>query len=114
MWALFSLSQRPDVQSKLRAELLSVPTPTPDMDTLSALPYLDAVTRETLRVHAAVPNTIRIAMRDDCIPLNEPFVDKHGKVRREINIKKGEGVFIPILAMNRDKSIWGEDAQEFK
>lgn len=29
-------------------------------------------------------------------------------------VKKGETVFIPIIAINRDKSIWGEDAKEFK
>lgn len=29
-------------------------------------------------------------------------------------IKKGEGIFIPIYAVNRDKKLWGEDAAEFK
>ena len=35
------------------------------MDELNALPYLDAVVRETMRVHAPVPSSIRIATRDD-------------------------------------------------
>lgn len=84
MWALYALSQLPAVQQKLRDELLSVPTDTPSMDELNALPYLDAVTRETLRVHAAVPNTIRVAMKDDVIPVSEPFFDKNGQVKKEI------------------------------
>jgi cytochrome P450 len=83
-WALFALTQRPDVQAKLREELLAFPSDTPTMDELQALPYLDAVVRETMRVHAPVPNTIRIAKRDDVIPLDEPFVDRNGESRTEI------------------------------
>ena len=48
------------------------------MDDLNALPYLDAVVRETLRVHAPVPTTMRIAVKDDILPLSTPFTDKHG------------------------------------
>jgi cytochrome P450 len=29
-------------------------------------------------------------------------------------ISKGDTIFIPILAMNRRKELWGEDADEFK
>lgn len=29
-------------------------------------------------------------------------------------VKKGETIFIPIIAVNRDKAIWGEDATDFK
>lgn len=48
------------------------------MDDLNALPYLDAVVRETLRVHAPVPTTMRIAVKDDILPLSTPFTDKYG------------------------------------
>lgn len=54
------------------------------MDELSALPYLDAVVRETLRIYSAVPATIRVAMKDDVIPLERPFVDLKGVERGEI------------------------------
>lgn len=84
MWALYSLSLLPKVQQKLRDELLGVSTDTPTMDELDALPYLDAVTRETLRVHAAVPVTVRVAVKDDVIPVSGPFVDRKGQVRKEI------------------------------
>jgi hypothetical protein len=54
------------------------------MDELSALSYLDTVVRETLRVYSPVPSTIRVAMEDDVIPLNTPFVDKNGQTQHGI------------------------------
>lgn len=54
------------------------------MDELNELPYLENVVRETLRFHPAVPKTSRVAMHDDTLPLNEPFVDADGKVQTEI------------------------------
>lgn len=39
-WCLFELAQRPDIQSKLREELLSVPTEAPTMEELNALEIL--------------------------------------------------------------------------
>ena len=84
MWCLFALTQAPEVQRKLREELLSVDTDKPDMDQLNALPYLDAVVRETLRVHAPVPIITRVAMKDDVIPVAEPFVDRYGKLQNHI------------------------------
>ncbi|KAF9009541.1 cytochrome P450 [Cyathus striatus] len=113
-WALYALTQRPDVQEKLREELLTVSTENPTMDELNALPYLDAVVRETLRVHAPVPSTIRQVVKDDILPLKTPFIDKKGVNHDGIRVKKGQVVFIPILAMNRSAAIWGPDAREFK
>ena len=81
MWCLFALTQAPEVQRKLRQELLSLDTDTPTMEQLSALPYLDMVVRETLRVHAPVPVVFREATEDDVIPVAEPFVDRYGKVQ---------------------------------
>lgn len=84
MWALFALTQAPEVQSKLRAELFTLDTETPTMDQLSSLPYLDMVVRETLRIHAPVPSVFREATEDDFIPVAEPFVDRYGKVQEGI------------------------------
>ncbi|KAI0373445.1 cytochrome P450 [Pilatotrama ljubarskyi] len=113
-WALYSLSQKPDVQQKLRQELLTVQTDTPTMEELNALPYLDAVVRETLRLHSPVTMLIREAAKDDVIPLSEPITDRNGKVHYGIKIAKGNKVVVPILAVHRSKAIWGEDALEFK
>lgn len=113
-WCLYALTQAPEVQQKLRDELWSIPTENPSMDELNELPYLEAVVRETMRVHAPVPSTIRVAMTDDVIPLDTPFVDVHGQVQDSIRVKKGDPIFIPILVINRSKALWGEDAFEFK
>ncbi|OSC99351.1 cytochrome P450 [Trametes coccinea BRFM310] len=113
-WALYSLSVNVEAQKKLREELLAVGTDTPSMDELAALPYLDMVVRETLRLHSPVTMLIREAAKDDVIPVSEPFTDRYGKVQHEIRIAKGNKVILPILALHRSKEIWGEDALEFK
>lgn len=113
-WALYALTQNLRAQSKLREELINLNTDNPTMDQLNALPYLDMVVRETLRVHAPVPSTLRVAMKDDVLPLNQPFTDRRGKVHTCIPVRKGQTLMIPILAMNRAKSIWGMDAAEFR
>ncbi|KAJ6488895.1 cytochrome P450 [Mycena sanguinolenta] len=112
-WALFALTQKPHVQARLREELFSVLTDRPTMDEFNALPYLDCVVRETLRMHAPVPATSRIALKDDILPLAEPVTDTRGVVHETLRFRKGEMLFIPIVAMNRDVEIWGPDAMEF-
>ena len=84
MWCLFALTQAPEVQKKLREELFSVDTDKPTMEELQALPYLDAVVRESLRLHAPLASTLRTAMKDDVIPVGEPFVDRYGEVQDSI------------------------------
>ena len=55
------LAENPDVQSKLRDEIVTTRKEHGnfDYDTLQALPYLDAVCRETLRVYPPVSSVIR-------------------------------------------------------
>ncbi|KAJ6594757.1 cytochrome P450 [Mycena capillaripes] len=114
VWALFALSKNIGVQTRLRAELLAVGTENPTMDDLNALHYLDCVIRETLRLHAPVTQSARVAMCDDVIPLSTPYVDAHGNIQESFRIIKNQPVVIPILALNRDTTIWGPDAMEFK
>ncbi|PIL29242.1 cytochrome P450 [Ganoderma sinense ZZ0214-1] len=113
-WCLFALTQNPRVQQKLRNELLSVETDTPAMDELNALPYLDMVVRESLRLHAPVPTTIRVPIKDDVIPVSAPFTDRNGDVQDGIKINEGSPIIIPIQTLNRLRSVWGEDSYEFK
>lgn len=77
-WALYALTQNREAQTKLRNELLAVSTDVPTMDELASLTYLDYVVRETMRVHAPVPSTVRVAGKDDVLPLNQPYTDKDG------------------------------------
>ncbi|KAG9045759.1 hypothetical protein FS837_005680, partial [Tulasnella sp. UAMH 9824] len=115
-WLLYDLAhpKYQPIQSKLREELLSVETDRPSMEEINALPYLDAVVRETLRRNSVLDTTVRIATQDDVIPLAKPFVDRQGVERTEIRIKRGEQIALNITAVNRDKDIWGEDSLEFK
>ncbi|TFK99856.1 cytochrome P450 [Pterulicium gracile] len=113
-FCLFSLAERPDIQHKLRKELLSSINDNPSMDELNTLPYLDQVLRETLRLHAPVPATQRHVMQDDLIPVSKPFTDKYGEAHNAIRVSAGESVLIPMLAINTAKEILGDDALEFK
>ncbi|KAF9268376.1 cytochrome P450 [Marasmius fiardii PR-910] len=113
-WSLYLLSTNPRVQAKLREEVSSHPNGFPSMDKLNGLQYLDCVVRETLRLFAPVPATVREATRDDVIRLSESFVDVHGKEHWEFKVKKGQQITIPILMLNKAKFWWGEDAEEFQ
>jgi cytochrome P450 len=62
-WGIHWLHRHPDSLAVLRAELDGVAHL--DAETLSRLPYLDAVCKETLRLHPTVPEVIR--------KLNEPL-----------------------------------------
>ncbi|KIO26749.1 hypothetical protein M407DRAFT_23945 [Tulasnella calospora MUT 4182] len=115
-WLLYDLAhpENQRVQAKLREELQSVTTDRPTMDELNALPYLDAVVRENLRLNSALDVTLRCAGQDTSIPVGTPYIDKKGIERTEISVGAGEEIIIPISLINRDKEIWGEDADEFK
>ncbi|KAF7359134.1 hypothetical protein MSAN_01255000 [Mycena sanguinolenta] len=112
-WALFALTQNLAAQTRLRNELLAIETDEPTMDQLNALPYLDCVVRETLRIHSPVPASMRVATQDDIVPLAQPFTDIHGNVHETLKVKKGQTIMVPILALNRDPAIWGPDSMEF-
>lgn len=83
-WALYALATHTAVQDKLRVEILGCPSDSPSMEELSTLSYLDAVVRETLRVHPAVPGTARVVTRDEDIPVGEPYLDRWGRKRESI------------------------------
>ncbi|CAG8565809.1 1904_t:CDS:2 [Acaulospora colombiana] len=131
-WCLFSLGQDMTVQGRLREELLQAfpddSTPI-TMEALNSLPYLDAVVRETLRLNPPLDGSIRVAMQDDIVPLEKPFVQADGKEVDHLRylstipessalltfyrVKKGDHWIIPILNINRSKEIWGDDCLKF-
>ncbi|KAJ7506052.1 cytochrome P450 [Mycena galericulata] len=116
-WALYALARNPDVQHKLRAELRALDADLdgiPTLDALNSLPYLEQVLRETLRLHAPVAHTGRIAMADDVLPLAKPYTDAQGRVHESLRISKGQLIHIPILDVNTDTEIWGADAELFR
>ncbi|EKM49765.1 uncharacterized protein PHACADRAFT_265429 [Phanerochaete carnosa HHB-10118-sp] len=113
---LHLLSERQDVQDKVRAELVQA---SPDgehipYDQLVDLPYLDAVCRETLRLYPPVAFLGRETRNDIVMPLSEPVQGLDGRLVNEILVPKDTPIFISIWGCNRNPAIWGEDALEWK
>ncbi|KAF9820625.1 hypothetical protein IEO21_01328 [Rhodonia placenta] len=110
------LADHPDVQTKLRAEILEAQGDGEDIsyDQLVELPYLEAVCRETLRLYAPVPFLTRTARKDMIMPLSSPIRGVDGNMMNEIHVPAGTGIIIGILASNRNPEIWGPDAAEWK
>ncbi|KAI0037006.1 cytochrome P450 [Vararia minispora EC-137] len=107
------LATHPEVQNKLREELLLCDQGEhPSMDVLNNLSYLDAVIRETLRLHTPVTSTVRVATKDDIIPTDCEWEDRNGVRRKGIPVSAGDSIFVPLYALNRSKAIWGKDAHE--
>ncbi|KAI1788589.1 cytochrome P450 [Ganoderma leucocontextum] len=114
---LHLLCMNQDVQGKLRAELREaqeqygkdIP-----YDELCALPYLDAICRETLRLHAPVSINARQAKVDTVIPLSEPVRCTDGTLITEVAVPKGTTIFLNLRGCNINKALWGEDAWEWK
>ncbi|TFY69723.1 hypothetical protein EVG20_g3026 [Dentipellis fragilis] len=111
-----ALAEHPDAQDKLRAELLEVQIGGQDLtyDELNDLPYLDAITRETLRLYPPFSFIFRSTSADAVLPLTSPMLGLDGSKMSELHIAKDTDIIISILAVNRDPSIWGPDASEWK
>ncbi|KAI0760478.1 cytochrome P450 [Fomes fomentarius] len=109
------LSEHQDVQEKLRREILTASQGNDlDYDALVSLPYLDAVCRETLRLHAPIANVTRETRQDVVLPLSKPIRGLDGSTIHQIPIPKDTVVIAGLLSSNRNKAIWGEDAMEWK
>ena len=114
-WALAELAQHKDIQDRLREELFQFTVRDPTYEQLTnGLPYLDAVVLEILRLHGPVPETARMAMEDDVIPLSDPIKDVYGRPVDHIVVPKDTQVSVSIAYMNRSEKFWGPDAKRFR
>ncbi|PIL23231.1 cytochrome P450 [Ganoderma sinense ZZ0214-1] len=112
---LSMLCEHQDVQEKLRSEILEASKGGDlEYDVLVSLPYLDAVCRETLRLYAPVAQVFRETRQDVILPLAQPVRGVDGKLMHEIFVPKDTSISVGLLASNRNKAIWGEDAEEWK
>ncbi|KAI0777502.1 cytochrome P450 [Trametes elegans] len=112
---LHTLCERPDLQTKLRQEIVAAR----DGDDLTfeglhALPFLDAVCKETLRCFTPAPTAHRLAYQDVVLPFSQPIRATDGSHLDSILVPKGSVMVISTSACNRNKALWGEDADEFK
>ncbi|KAJ7488873.1 cytochrome P450 [Mycena latifolia] len=113
------LAERPDVQEKLRAEVLGATAHTEsghlDHDAVVELPYLDAVLRETLRLYPPVaPAVIRETMAPAVLPLATPLIGTDGRAVSSIAVPKGTTVWVAVAKANHDPAVWGPHAREFR
>ncbi|RSH95125.1 hypothetical protein EHS25_000211 [Saitozyma podzolica] len=125
-WILWQLALHPELQDRLREECQSVDDERPSIETVSALPYMDAVVREGLRLLPPAPSTVREASEDAVVPLGTPINGRDGKMIDSIRLNKGTTIFVlggcedaipdgtvAIMAVNHSTEIWGADALEF-
>ncbi|KAJ7647880.1 cytochrome P450, partial [Roridomyces roridus] len=121
-WAVFELARQPEIQSRLRREIHSMERvvrarggssfefTTAD---IQAMPYLTAVVKEVLRFHPVAFNNFRQSATDDVLPLSKPITLRSGEVITELPVPKGMKVIISIAAYNRNKEVFGLDADVF-
>ncbi|OWZ05277.1 Cytochrome P450 [Phytophthora megakarya] len=107
-WLFHVLSENPNVEAKLRSELLKhLPKLATDVDyvptveELNQVHYLEATIRELLRILPAGPVIATHCVRDTVFP-DGTFVPKNTDIG------------IAFYTTGRLTSVWGEDALEFK
>ncbi|KAJ3329428.1 hypothetical protein HDU76_007923 [Blyttiomyces sp. JEL0837] len=101
-WALHALSLHPEIQDRLREELVqALPNrhDEPSAEVLNKLQYLDAFMKETLRYYPPVPAFRRMAAVDDEID--------------GIKIPKGTTIIVSPAITHRLEQYWGPDVDEF-
>ncbi|KAI0298376.1 cytochrome P450 [Multifurca ochricompacta] len=117
-WILFQLANHPDEQRQLREEILAARAGENGDDSrmvnLDTLSFMNAVIKETLRFDTVVPHLFREAIRDEVVPLSKPIRSKSGKVIEELFIPKGTSIIVSNAAYNRNKDLWGEDADVWR
>ncbi|KAF7362964.1 Cytochrome P450 [Mycena venus] len=119
-WTLFELTKHPDVQTKLRAEIQATgraiyargDTEFTASD-FESMAYTTAVMKEVLRFHPVTYSSLREAARDEILPLSKPLVTKSGKTITELPIAKNTALVVSLAGYNRNKDVFGEDADKF-
>lgn len=120
---LWILACNPSAQVRLRSEIRNAKCAShssswEDVDlpynVLNRLPYLDAVVKETLRLHPPTSLLGRTVRQDTALPLHRPILSRSGEALDQIAIPKGTTLILSILNANLDKDVWGEDAREWR
>ena len=79
-----------------------------------SLPLLDATIRETLRLYPPVTWIWRVARSRTVLPLRTPVRLTSGQYISSVPVAKNQGIIIGIGASQRDREVWGKDADEWK
>ncbi|KAI0791316.1 cytochrome P450 monooxygenase CYP63 [Abortiporus biennis] len=110
----YFMALHPDVCQKMRAEVLEQvgPTASPTFETIKNLRYMHAVINETLRLYPPVPGIGR-STRD--FPAVFPKSDPTYPERQNKPVVAPKDAYITLICYlpQRNKVLWGEDAEEF-
>ncbi|CAA7259962.1 unnamed protein product [Cyclocybe aegerita] len=109
-WIFYEIARHPDIQAELREEICAIPDLSFEHFN-NELPFLDAVLKETLRLHPAVLENHHEASETIMVPLAEPIVET-GEM--QLVVPKGTLISIPVNVLQEDPEFWGLDADEFR
>ncbi|KAF4591209.1 hypothetical protein EYR40_009812 [Pleurotus pulmonarius] len=119
-WTLLEICKQPHIQKKLRAEIWGAEATLREngrtqfeVSDFENMPYMTAVVKEALRFHPALHHAYRQAGRDDVLPLSTPLQASDGTVITELPVPKGLKIVASITGYNRNKLVFGEDADVF-
>ncbi|XP_050085975.1 probable cytochrome P450 28a5 [Anopheles aquasalis] len=100
-FALYELARNPDVQTKLRVELLAARNEkgSVDYETLLELPYLDQVLNESLRLWPPAAFLSKVCTNPTELELY------NGK---KVSVERGMPVMIPVWSLHRDPDSFEE------
>ncbi|CZR49130.1 putative benzoate 4-monooxygenase cytochrome P450 [Fusarium proliferatum ET1] len=103
---MYYLATSPSSLQKLQTELdcIHVPATVAPFTSVRALPYLDAVLNETMRLHSV----LAIGLPREVLPGSK------GIQLDSFYFPPGTVLSVPIYAIHRSKDIWGKDANEFR
>lgn len=101
---LFHVLNNPHVIPKLQMELdEALPIQgVPSYDQVKELPYVDAVIKETMRIHSTSSLGLPRVVIGDGITIQNHF------------FPAGTTLSVPAYTIHHSKEIWGEDAEEFR
>lgn len=106
---MFVLSRRPDIWSKLQAEVATLNGKPPTFDQIKDLKYLRNILHEALRLYPVVPINAKFANKDTWLPRGGG-----ADGQSPIFVQKGQMVIWVLYSMHRRKDFWGQDAEEFR
>ncbi|KDQ64101.1 hypothetical protein JAAARDRAFT_201503 [Jaapia argillacea MUCL 33604] len=119
-WTLWELAKNPKMQLRLRREIRDAEVAVRQrgdsefrLVDIEAMAYLQAVLKESLRLHPVVPQMQREASKDDVLPLHKPIRTNSGKLVSEVPIPKGTQLILSVAGYNRHPDVWGLDAHSF-
>ncbi|KAH9307846.1 hypothetical protein KI387_035757, partial [Taxus chinensis] len=100
-YAIFLLAMHPEWQERARTEVLQVcGNCHPTFESQSKLKIVGMILNEVMRLYPTAVSVLREAHKDIILG--------------DLSILAGTQIVFPLLALNHDIALWGEDASEFK